>query len=99
MRLWLLGDDEALDILAELSRHLDYFSVARLDANDAIEAPLGPDDHVVTQRPEDARLGSAGLVVALSRSGDDSAGARAIVAASALVEAQRALRRRAQVGA
>ena len=42
-KLWLVGDDEVLDAIADLSRHLDYFQVARVD-----ELPAGPltaDDH------------------------------------------------------
>lgn len=93
MRLWLLGDDEALDILAELSRHLEYFQVARLDDARELEQVLGADDHVVTQRPDAEGLASAGVVVTLSTTPDDSAGARAIVAGSALVEAIRQRRR------
>lgn len=92
MRLWLLGDDEALDILAELSRHLEYFQVARLDDARELEEVLGADDHVVTQRPDAPQLETAGLVVGLSTDAADSPGARAITAASALVAARRHVR-------
>lgn len=103
MRLWLIGDDEALDILAELSRHLDYFQVARLDRLEEIDdltdlgGVLGPSDHVVSTRSDERRTASAGLAVLLASPATDSAGARAIVAASALVEALRA--KRAPTGA
>jgi hypothetical protein len=56
-RLFLVGDDEALDVLAELSRHLEYFEVARLD--DVPERPLDADDHLVVgtlQADRGARL-------------------------------------------
>jgi hypothetical protein len=42
-RLLLVGDDEALDVLAELSRHLDYFEVSRLD--EPPERALDGQDH------------------------------------------------------
>ena len=44
-RLWLVGDDEVLDAIADLSRHLDYFQVARIDEPPPQE--LGADDHVL----------------------------------------------------
>ena len=52
-RLWLVGDDEVLDAIADLSRHLDYFQVARLD--EPPPPPLGPDDHVVVAMESSAR--------------------------------------------
>ncbi len=63
-RLWLVGDDEALDALAELSQHLDYFSVARLD--EAPTEPLSPLDHLVVGTA-DALRGPQMLADLLSR--------------------------------
>ncbi len=90
MRLILVGDDEALDVLAELSRHLDYFEVARLD-----EAPeeLGGEDHLVVGALDPAR--GARLLEAALRHGKPALyllvpdaktpGARAILAGAQLV--------------
>jgi hypothetical protein len=93
-KLWLVGDDEVLDAIADLSRHLDYFQVARVD-----DLPAGPftgDDHFVLAM-NDARRG-AELYARALRGGDaghvglvpelpgKSAGARAIVAAAELVD-------------
>jgi hypothetical protein len=64
MRLTLVGDDEALDILAELSRHLDYFEVARLD--EPPERALDSNDHLVVGTV-DAGLGARLLESALRR--------------------------------
>jgi len=44
-RLLLVGDDEALDVLAELSRHLDYFEVSRID--EPPERALDGQDHLI----------------------------------------------------
>lgn len=96
MRLFLIGDDEALDVLAELSRHLDYFEVSR---SDELPRELGPDDHVVVGRA-DGRGGEwlanriapaalAGLSYVLDPPGRGSPGARAILAAAELVKATR----------
>lgn len=93
-RLWLVGDDEALDILAELSRHLDYFQVARVD--ELPGAPLSGDDHVVIGTLDRARgrgiaghayeAGSPGHVSVVPELPGRSVGARAIAAAAVLVE-------------
>jgi hypothetical protein len=92
-RLWLVGDDEALDALADLSRHLDYFQVARVD-----ELPRGPltgDDHVVIATADPRRAaalagaaavdGAPGHVGIVPDLPGKSAGARAIAAAAALI--------------
>ncbi len=93
-KLWLVGDDEVLDAIADLSRHLDYFQVARVD-----ELPGGPftaDDHIVLAM-NDARQGAALYARALSGGAaghvalvpelpGKTAGARAIVAAAELVD-------------
>jgi hypothetical protein len=92
-KLWLVGDDEVLDAIADLSRHLDYFQVARVD-----ELPAGPysdDDHLlvaftdaqragdlVTRARSDGKPGYASTVPELP---GKSTGARAIFAAAALV--------------
>jgi hypothetical protein len=93
LRLLLVGDDDVLDALADLSRHLDYFEVARLD-----EPPLEPlsaRDHIIIAHL-DAAAGAA-LLARVRATGDPghaalvpslpgmSAGARAIVAAAGLV--------------
>jgi len=54
MRLILVGDDEALDVLAELSRHLDYFEVARLDEPPA--RLLDGEDHLIVGGAHAARV-------------------------------------------
>lgn len=93
-KLWLVGDDEVLDAIADLSRHLDYFQVARVD-----ELPQGPytrDDHIVIAM-NDARRGAdvvahahahgaPGYVGLVPELPGKTSGARAIVAAAALVE-------------
>jgi hypothetical protein len=92
-RLWLVGDDDVLDALADLSRHLDYFQVARVD-----ELPRGPltaDDHVViaTNDPKRAAAlhasaladGAPGHVALVPELPGKSAGARAIAAAAELI--------------
>jgi hypothetical protein len=93
-KLWLVGDDEVLDAIADLSRHLDYFQVARVD-----ELPAGPftgDDHFVLAMV-DARRGAelyahalrggeAGHVAIVPELPGKTAGARAIVAAAELVD-------------
>lgn len=94
-RLFLVGDDDVLDVLAELSRHLDYFEVSRLD--ELPETTLGPHDHVLIAMHNEAVglsllaqvLGSgtpgfAGLVPDIE---GDSPGARAITAAAELISA------------
>ena len=53
MRLILVGDDEALDVLAELSRHLDYFEVSRLD--EPPDRTLDGDDHLIVGALDAAR--------------------------------------------
>lgn len=92
-RLHLVGDDEALDLLAELCRHLPLFELARTDA---LPDTLGPDDLVVIgavhPRVRDTLLAAAMSratprhisVLAVSLSNAD-AGARAILAAAELV--------------
>jgi hypothetical protein len=97
MRLWLVGDDEALDVLAELSRHLDYFEVARLDEPPA--RALGDEDHLVVATVVAARgrilldaalqSGAPGFAALLPVLEGATAGARAILIAAELV-AQRA---------
>jgi hypothetical protein len=95
-RLWLVGDDDdALEALADLSRHLDYFSVARLDG--APTEALGARDHVVVACDDPARAstllaetlahgtpGWFGTIPARDRAG---AGARAILVAAQLADA------------
>ena len=97
LRLWLIGDDEALDILADLSRHLDYFAVSRADEPPA--EPLGADDHIVIGLGSRERsLHLLGLVLShghpgysgVISDGEAAAGARAILAGAALVSALRA---------
>jgi hypothetical protein len=93
-KLWLVGDDEVLDAIADLSRHLDYFQVARVD-----ELPAGTldgDDHVIIAMNDLRRgadlvarahtSGSAGLVELVPELPGKTVGARAIVAAAKLVE-------------
>jgi hypothetical protein len=93
-RLWLVGDDEVLDAIADLSRHLDYFQVARID--ELPDPPLGAEDHVVIAMVDEARARdlmarvhattSPGYVLVVPELPGRSTGARAIVAAAALVE-------------
>ena len=94
-KLWLVGDDEVLDAIADLSRHLDYFQVARVD-----ELPAGlldGDDHVVLamQRRAHRRravyaraltAGTPGHVSLVPELPGKTTGARAIVAAAELVD-------------
>lgn len=93
-RLWLVGDDEVLDALADLSRHLDYFQVARVDELPA--GPLDDDDHVIIATQTAARgaalaasarsNGAPGHVGIVPELPGRSEGARAIVTAASLVE-------------
>jgi hypothetical protein len=93
-RLWLVGDDDALDAIADLSRHLDYFQVARVD-----ELPLGPltaDDHVLIAMVDAGRGeamrqaaqadGAPGYVALVPELPGMTVGARAIKAAAGLVD-------------
>jgi hypothetical protein len=93
-KLWLVGDDEVLDAIADLSRHLDYFQVARVD-----ELPAGAyttDDHIVIAMNDPRRTaelvarahsnGAPGHVGIVPELPGKTAGARAIVAAAELVE-------------
>ncbi|HEX6836331.1 MAG TPA: hypothetical protein VF334_07135 [Polyangia bacterium] len=93
-KLWLVGDDEVLDAIADLSRHLDYFQVARVD--DLPSGPFTADDHLVLAM-NDARAGAelyaralrggaAGHVALVPELPGKTAGARAIVAAAELVD-------------
>jgi hypothetical protein len=93
-KLWLVGDDEVLDAIADLSRHLDYFQVARVD--DLPAGPFTADDHFVLAM-SDARQGAelyaralrggpAGHVGLVPELPGKTAGARAIVAAAELVD-------------
>jgi hypothetical protein len=93
MRLHLIGDDEeVLDVLAELSRHLDYFEISRSDS--APDRALDATDHALVAMQEHARgerlaaellrAGSPGFVGVVPEEGG-SAGARAILAAARLV--------------
>jgi hypothetical protein len=94
LRLWLVGDDEVLDVLAELSRHLDYFEVARVDEP---PAKMGPNDHIVLSYVERARgprelarllqSHSPGFASVVPDEEGDSLGARAITIAADLVAA------------
>jgi hypothetical protein len=93
-RLWLVGDDEVLDAIADLSRHLDYFQVARVDELPA--GPLGNDDHVILAMVDARRAaelfaralgaGPAGHLSLVPELPGKSTGARAIVAAADLVD-------------
>jgi hypothetical protein len=93
-KLWLVGDDEVLDAIADLSRHLDYFQVARVD-----ELPAGPftsDDHIVLAMNDARRSaelyahalsgGTPGHVAIVPELPGKTSGARAIVAAAELVD-------------
>jgi hypothetical protein len=109
MRLFLIGPDEALDVIAELSRHLDYFSVSRLeDPPDGDDDRLGADDHLVLGLGDRARgaqalarMMAAGHapkhVVLVEDSVAGNPGVRAILAAAELVSATR-VRDRTQAG-
>ena len=93
LRLLLVGDDDVLDALADLSRHLDYFEVSRLD--EPPPEPLAARDHIIIAHVDEAQgravlarvraagdPGHAALVPALPGM---TVGARAIVAAAGLV--------------
>ena len=93
-KLWLVGDDEVLDAIADLSRHLDYFQVARVD--DLPAGPFTSDDHFILAMSDPRRAaelytralhgGVAGHVALVPELPGKSAGARAIVAAAELVD-------------
>jgi xanthine/CO dehydrogenase XdhC/CoxF family maturation factor len=97
MRLILVGEDEALDVLADLSRHLEYFEVSRLD--DPPDRALDADDHLVIGARDAAhgrqlleaalRHGSPGVATIVPDPDGDSPGARAILVAAELVAAVR----------
>jgi len=101
MRLYLVGPDDALDVIAELSRHLDYFSVSRLDdPPDGADDRLGADDHLVLGLGDRAR--AAQLLARMMAAGHapkhvvlvedpvaGNSGVRAILAAAELVGAVR----------
>ena len=92
-KLWLVGDDEVLDAIADLSRHLDYFQVARVDELPA--APFTADDHFVLAMLDPRRGaelyaralggGAPGFVGLVPELPGKTSGARAIVAAAELV--------------
>jgi hypothetical protein len=96
MRLWLIGDDEVLDLIADFTRHLDYEAVSRVDA--LPDAPFDEDDHVLVAQ---ASSRSENDLVAHARTHGDAAfvgavppyvgkgaeGKRAILAAAALIGA------------
>jgi hypothetical protein len=94
LKLWLIGDDEVLDVLAELGRHLDYFSISR---GDELPDQIGADDHIVIAFLDEkrgpqllARLISTaqpGYSTLVPNDPDDSEGARAILVAADLVSA------------
>lgn len=93
-KLWLVGDDEVLDAIADLSRHLDYFQVARVD--DLPAGPFTADDHFVLAMTDGRRAadlyaralrgGDAGHVALVPELPGRSAGARAIAAAAELID-------------
>ena len=93
-RLWLVGDDEVLDAIADLSRHLDYFQVARVD--ELPQGPLDDNDHVIIATLSSARGeklaetargdGQPGHVGRVPELPGRSDGARAIVTAASLVD-------------
>jgi hypothetical protein len=96
-RLILIGDDEALDVLAELARHLPLFELVRTD--ELGERELGAEDVVVIgaqhPRARDALLREAMgrgpvrhvAVLGQARGAGDDSGPRAILAAAELVRA------------
>ena len=93
LRLWLIGDDEVLDVLAELSRHLDYFSVSRVDEP---QDEIAAGDHIVVAYVDRARspkiLASLlarepGFATVAPDEEEDSVGARAIQIAAELIAA------------
>jgi hypothetical protein len=93
-KLWLVGDDEVLDAIADLSRHLDYFQVARVD--DLPAGPFTADDHIILAANDPRhgadlyaralRDGTPGHVELVPELPGKTAGARAIVAAAELVD-------------
>ncbi len=95
IRLILIGDDEALDVLAELGRHLPVFELVRSD--DLGDRTLGADDVVVIgaqhPRARDALLrevmgrGPARHVAVVPEARGAEPGPRAILAAAELVRA------------
>lgn len=97
MKLWLIGDDDVLDMLAELSRHLDYFQVSRLD--DLPDEPFSLEDHVLVAMNDDTQAmallarvlsrGTVGYAAAVTPHPGESPGARAIIAAAGLAHALR----------
>ena len=96
VRLLLVGDDEALDVLAELSRHLPLFELVRID--DLGDRELGGEDVVVVgserRQAREALLRAAMeqgkarhvAVLATAERADD-AGRRAILAAAEIIRA------------
>lgn len=94
LRLLLVGDDDVLDAIADLSRHLDYFEVARLDQPPS--EPLTRRDHLVIAHADESRAknvlarvraaGEPGYAAIVPSLAGMSSGARAIVAAAALVQ-------------
>lgn len=94
LRLLLVGDDDVLDALADLSRHLDYFEVSRLD--EPPPEPLVARDHIVIAHVDEKQ--GERVLAAVRTAGDPghaalvpslpgmTTGARAIVAAAALVD-------------
>lgn len=98
MKLVLIGDDEdLLDALSELSRHLPYFETARLDEHTLALGALGMDDHVVVAMLARSaaenrlgvlfQLGTPGFAKALWPIAGFSVGERALLVASELVRA------------
>jgi hypothetical protein len=93
-KLWLVGDDEVLDAIADLSRHLDYFQVARVD--DLPPGPFTNDDHLVLAMSDPRRAaelytraihgGVPGHVALVPELPGKTTGARAIVSAAELVD-------------
>ena len=93
-RLYLCGDDDVLDLLADQSRHLEYDEVSRLEAPP--DGPLGARDHVVIAKIH-AQAALADLTQVVNRGAGHaqliaplhgaSVGARAILAAAELVRA------------
>jgi len=96
VRLLLVGDDDALDVLAELSRHLPLFELVRID--DLGDRDLGADDVVViganSRQAREALLrdamsrGAARHVAVLANAVHaEDAGRRAILVAAEIVRA------------
>ncbi|MEO6950709.1 MAG: hypothetical protein ABI321_02770 [Polyangia bacterium] len=91
-RVYLVGDDEALDHLSELCRHLPVFELARVDD---VPDPL-PEQTIVVigarhPRHRDALIraamerGPLHLVLVPTLASGEHAGARALVTAAELV--------------